>query len=163
MKLIVLFFVIMSSCSIQAFAQEKKDSVQINTCWNDTIVSLAKKQLGTPYKWGGTNPKGFDCSGLIYFVFKKINFTVPRSSSSYQSIKDTVSLKEVQVGDILVFTGTNPKNRKPGHLGIVTSIEENEIIFIHSSSSKKHSGVVESKLYSTGYKKRYIKTIRVTG
>ena len=153
----------MSSCSIQAFAQEKKDSVQVNACWNDTIVSLAKKQLGTPYKWGGTNPKGFDCSGLIYFVFKKINFTVPRSSSSYQSIKDTVSIKEVQVGDILVFTGTNPKNRKPGHLGIVTSIEENEIIFIHSSSSKKHSGVVESKLYSTGYKKRYIKTIRVTG
>ncbi|MDX1446316.1 C40 family peptidase [Lishizhenia sp.] len=132
-----------------------------SVCWNDSIVNFALKYLGTPYKYGGTNPKGFDCSRFVYFVFKNFECKLPRTSSSYHPFEDTIPLNEIQIGDILVFTGTNAAIRKPGHLGIVTNITENEIIFIHSSSSKKHSGVVESKLYTTGYRKRYIKTLRI--
>lgn len=158
--LIVFFNFILATL---AFGFES-DSTQIESdtvCWNDSVVSFAQDHLGTPYKYGGTSPSGFDCSGFVQYVFDHFDTDLPRTSSSYHHLNDTVPLEQVQVGDILVFTGTDPSIRKPGHLGIVTKITENEIIFIHSSSSKKHPGVVESKLYTTGYRKRYIKTLRL--
>ncbi|SFT72954.1 Cell wall-associated hydrolase, NlpC family [Lishizhenia tianjinensis] len=163
MKIIVAFIGLLALYQARAFEPTADSSAQTldTVCWNDSLVRFAQNHLGTPYVYGGSSPKGFDCSGFVRYVFQQYNCTVPRSSSSYHSFNDTIPLKEIQVGDILVFTGTNAAIRKPGHLGIVTNITENEIIFIHSSSSKKHSGVVESKLYTTGYRKRYIKTLRL--
>jgi len=67
-----------------------------------------------------------------------------------------------EVGDVIVFTGTNAKNRRPGHVGIILSNPGEEIKFIHSSSSKKGSGVKISTFKdSPYYKVRFIKVVRV--
>ena len=63
---------------------------------------------------------------------------------------------------MIVFTGTNIKNRKPGHVGIIISRLGEELTFIHSSSNKKKSGVkISTYKESPYYEKRFLKVVRV--
>ena len=71
-----------------------------------------------------------------------------------------VKLEEAKVGDVLVFTGTNSKLRSPGHVGIISSIDEDgKIKFIHSSSGKA-KGVTITDLEGY-YKNRFLKAVTV--
>ncbi len=70
-----------------------------------TVVDTAKSVLGTPYKWGGAAPGGFDCSGYIYYVYNKAGFNVPRTNTTgYDAISSPVSSPEV--GDLVFFKNT---------------------------------------------------------
>lgn len=76
------------------------------------VIAEAKKYLGVPYKWGGSSPSGFDCSGFTSYVYKKVGISLPRTSRAQQNVGTKVSLSNVQPGD-LVFMG------KPAyHVGI---------------------------------------------
>lgn len=76
------------------------------------VIAEAKKYLGVPYKWGGSTPSGFDCSGFTSYVYKKFGISLPRTSRAQQNVGTQVSLSNVQPGD-LVFMG------KPAyHVGI---------------------------------------------
>lgn len=127
----------------------------------DSIVNYAKEFLKTPYVWGGTSPKGFDCSGFLYYVYKQFNIKVSRASSGYAHLGKEVGLKKVLPADILVFTGTDSSIKKPGHVGMVISNKDGIIQFIHASSSKKHFGVTISTYNNSGYVKRFLKAISV--
>ncbi|HIP37676.1 MAG TPA: NlpC/P60 family protein [Crocinitomix sp.] len=127
----------------------------------DSLVGYAKSFLETPYVWGGTSPKGFDCSGFLYYVFKHFNIKVSRSSSGYNSLGKTIDLESTLPADILVFTGTNSSIKKPGHVGMVISNRNGVIKFIHASSSKKHFGVTITTYNNSGYVKRFLKAITV--
>jgi cell wall-associated NlpC family hydrolase/SLT domain-containing protein len=71
------------------------------------VISIAKKYLGTPYKWGGSSPQtGFDCSGLMQFAFKQIGVSLPRTAAQQQKVGKDVPLNQVRAGD-LMFVG-NP-------------------------------------------------------
>lgn len=129
---------------------------------DEELVSYARKYLGTRYVWGGSTPKGFDCSGYIQYVYRHFDIDIPRTTAAYPSLYDqAVSIDNAQVGDIIVFTGTNPNIRQPGHAGIVTQVGDGKLSFIHSSSSKKHFGVTETNYYQSGYPKRFLKIVRV--
>ncbi|MCG3864266.1 MULTISPECIES: C40 family peptidase [unclassified Photobacterium] len=126
------------------------------------MINFARKYLGTKYVWGGTTPKGFDCSGFIKYVYNKYDISIPRTTAAYPNLYDKkISLKHAKVGDLIVFTGTNPKVRKPGHAGIITEVGKNTLKFVHSSSSKKHFGVTETDYYKSGYPKRYLTVIKM--
>ncbi len=127
----------------------------------DSIVSYAQSFLKTPYVWGGCSPKGFDCSGFLYYVYKKFNIKVSRSSAGYNQLGKEIKIKSVLPADILVFTGTDATIKKPGHVGMVISNENGIIKFIHSSSSKKHFGVTITTYNNSGYVKRFLKAIAV--
>ena len=129
----------------------------------DSLISFSKKQLGVKYKWAHSSPKtGFDCSGFIYYVFGHFNIKVPRASMAYEKMGRVVPPDSCRPGDIIVFTGTDPKIRKAGHVGMIISQPGEAITFIHSSSSAKKSGVkISSFKDSPGYKKRYIRIVRV--
>lgn len=47
-----------------------------------SVVTVAKKYIGTPYKYGGTSPKGFDCSGFVGYSYKKVGKSLPRTTAS---------------------------------------------------------------------------------
>ncbi|MFB6468081.1 NlpC/P60 family protein [Cytobacillus sp. Hz8] len=76
------------------------------------LIAVAKQYLGVPYVWGGTTPKGFDCSGFTSYVYRSIGISLPRVSSAQQNVGTRISPSQVQPGD-LVFMG-NPAY----HVGI---------------------------------------------
>lgn len=68
------------------------------------IVNEAKKYIGVRYVYGGTSPAGFDCSGLVQYVCRKVGIAVNRSSSSQYSNGTAVSRSELQPGDLVFFS-----------------------------------------------------------
>jgi cell wall-associated NlpC family hydrolase len=105
----------------------------------DSIVALARAQLGTRYVWGGTNPdRGFDCSGLIRYIAQKLKLDVPRTANAQSHVgravvRDTARLRP---GDLLTFGN----GKSVSHIGIYVGDGK----FIHASTAAGR--VIESKL-----------------
>ena len=97
----------------------------------DSVVAMAKAQLGKRYRTGGTTPtKGFDCSGLIQYVMTALNLDVPRTAKQQARVglainRDTSRLLP---GDLLTFS--KGKKGTVSHVGIYVG----EGRFIHASS-----------------------------
>ncbi len=98
----------------------------------ENAAKLAKKQVGAPYVYGGTTPKGFDCSGLIWWAYTKQGVKIPRiSEDQLKAGKNIRSRKAIQVGDIVVFrTGR-------GRSGLHTGLYVGNNQFIHAPTSGK--------------------------
>lgn len=116
------------------------------------IIANAKKHLGTPYVWGGTTPKGFDCSGLTQYVFKQSGISLPRTTTEQVKMGTYVSKSNLRPGDLVFLQNTYRQG--VSHVGIY--IGDGQII--HASSSK---GVVISKLSSSYYTQHYHSARRV--
>jgi cell wall-associated NlpC family hydrolase len=124
------------------------------------LVEYAKLFYGVPYKYGSSNPKtGFDCSGFINHVFTHFDIDVPRSSVNFTNIGTPVEVTDAAPGDLILFTGTNPKSRTVGHIGIVVENDDEGLEFIHSSSGKQYA-VTISPLEGY-YENRFVKVIRL--
>lgn len=94
-----------------------------------SVIAIANSFLGTPYKWGGAAPGGFDCSGYIYYVYNQAGISVPRTNTTgLDAISSNVS--SPQVGDLVFFKNTY----RPGisHMGIF--IGNNS--FIHAGGDR---------------------------
>jgi len=83
------------------------------------VINYAKSFLGVPYVWGGTSPKGFDCSGFTQYVAAKFGVKLPRLSQNQGSMGAHVALNQLQPGDLVLFPGdTNNGLSGPGHVAI---------------------------------------------
>ena len=83
------------------------------------VVSGAEKLLGVPYVWGGNTPSGFDCSGLVQYVYSELGISLPRTT--YTQVKagtPVASLAQAQPGDLVFFAGSDGTPASPGHVGI---------------------------------------------
>ena len=82
-------------------------------------IAIAKKQLKIRYRWGGTSPRrGFDCSGLIQYSFKKANISLPRTAASQYKKTKRIPISQLQQGD-LIFFHTRRRNRvRVNHVGM---------------------------------------------
>lgn len=76
-----------------------------NSDIGQAIVNEAMKYLGIDYVWGGTTTNGFDCSGLVQYVFRNCGISLPRVSQDQQNVGTRVPLDSLQPGD-LIFWGT---------------------------------------------------------
>jgi len=115
------------------------------------ITATALKMVGVPYKWGGITTKGFDCSGLVWYVFDKNKITLPRTADVQYKKGKTVTIGNLQKGDLVFFTTYEPG---ASHVGIY--LEKGK--FIHASSSK---GVMVSNLADSYWKPRYLGARRI--
>ncbi len=108
----------------------------------DSVVVLARQQIGTKYRFGGTTPKGgFDCSGFVRYVLAALQISVPRTADEQAAVganvpKDTTSLKP---GDLLTFG----KGKRVTHIGIYVG----EGRYVHASP--KAGRVIETSLSRT--------------
>nr|WP_066175698.1 peptidoglycan-binding protein [Bacillus marinisedimentorum] len=123
--------------------EDKKRSAQFG------VAKAARRYIGTPYRWGGTTPAGFDCSGFLKHVFAKQGVNIPRTVSDIWNFGTDVT--KPSVGDILFFQTYKPG---PSHAGIYLGDGK----FIHAGSSK---GVTVSKLDTSYWKSRYLGTKRM--
>lgn len=125
------------------------------------LLDFAKSMLGIRYRSASSSPsRGFDCSGFVNYVFSNFGFKVPRSSREFATSGEAKKLEDAKIGDVILFTGTNSRSRTPGHVGIIYSINGDEIKFIHSSSGNA-KGVTISSLEEGFYKKRFLKVVSI--
>ncbi|MGO1452060.1 MAG: NlpC/P60 family protein [Brevibacterium yomogidense] len=75
------------------------------------IIAEAKKHMGVPYRWGGTSPSGWDCSGYTQYVYGKNGIDLPRNTSAQKAAGEVISAKEAKPGDLVWI---------PGHIGIIS-------------------------------------------
>jgi peptidoglycan DL-endopeptidase CwlO len=85
------------------------------------VVGIAMQYLGVPYRWGGADPSGFDCSGFIMYVYSKVGVSLPHHAASQYGAGVPVSRDQLQAGDLVFFNGL-------GHAGIYIGGDQ----FIHS-------------------------------
>ncbi len=104
----------------------------------DSIVMIARAQLGTRYRLGGQSPRAFDCSGLVQYVMRALDYSLPRTAREQARIGTAVATDTAQLraGDLLLFG----KRGKVTHIGIYVGDGE----FVHASIKAKR--VVERPL-----------------
>ena len=69
------------------------------------VVGIAMQFLGVPYRWGGADPSGFDCSGLVMYVYGKLGVSLPHNAAMQYGLGSPVSKDQLQPGDLVFFNG----------------------------------------------------------
>lgn len=124
----------------------------------DEVLAYAKTFLGVPYRRGGAGESGFDCSGFTSTIYSKFGFFLPRTSNGQAAFGLEIGLQEVSEGDLLFFKGRNKRSARVGHVGIVASINDDEIRFIHASVN---NGISIDSINSDYYSSRFIVAKRI--
>lgn len=113
----------------------------------DSVVSLAREQVGLRYKYGAQQPgKAFDCSGLVQYVMRRFDVTLPRTAreQAQQGVEVPKDPEALKPGDLLYFG----KGKKVTHIGIYVG----EGRYVHAANRRK--GVIESSLPKNDGSKR---------
>ncbi|HRU42804.1 MAG TPA: NlpC/P60 family protein, partial [Candidatus Diapherotrites archaeon] len=120
---------------------------------NDLKLKLAKlisQELGKPYKWGGTGPDGYDCSGLVYSIYGKLGIPLPRTARDQAGAGTYVSKEELQYGDLVLFARDG---KNINHVGIYVG----DGMMVHSPQT---GDVVKKTTIMSGYYERCYYTAR---
>jgi cell wall-associated NlpC family hydrolase len=118
------------------------------------IAEFAMGFRGVPYRLGGSDPTGFDCSGLVQYVFAQYGITVPRIVEQQYEVGDKIKPSELKPGDLIFF---NTKGRGDGasHVGISIGGDS----FVHAPNS---TGVVRVETLGSSYwGSRYVGARRI--
>ncbi len=118
-----------------------------------SIAGTALGLRGAPYRNGGSDPRGFDCSGLIEYVYSQHGIAVPRTVEELHDAGRDVPTQDVQPGDLVFFDTTG---RGPSHVGMSIGGDE----FVHAPSG---AGVVRVERLGAAYwAERFIGVKRLT-
>ncbi|HET6197673.1 MAG TPA: NlpC/P60 family protein, partial [Acetobacteraceae bacterium] len=110
-------------------------------------VAIAEQYLGVPYVWGGASPSGFDCSGLVMYVYGRLGVSLPHNAAAQYSMGSPVPRDALEPGDLVFFDGL-------GHVGIYVGGGS----FIHAP----HTGtVVQISSLSGWYSSEYVGARRI--
>jgi probable lipoprotein NlpC len=136
----------------------KSNSKSYNQRTISEVISLARSYTGVPYRSGGTDGNGMDCSGLLFCVYSQVGFKIPRISWQQAEVGQEISIDEIRSGDWVFFVTNKGGTSSINHAGLVTEKRSNkEVIFIHSSSSK---GIKEDNLFSKYWMSCFAKASR---
>jgi peptidoglycan DL-endopeptidase CwlO len=116
------------------------------------IAGTALSLRGTPYRNGGADPSGFDCSGFIWYVFGQHGIRVPRTVTEQYGQGSDIDTGALEAGDLVFFSTQAPG---PSHVGIVIGGDE----FVHAPSSRGEVRV--ERISSMYWLSRYVGAKRV--
>jgi len=122
-SIFISLFVLISAC------QNTKTTHTTHTSTARAAAGVAKSMIGQPYRYGGQAPGGFDCSGLVWYSYKKVGVKIARTSKELRKQATKVSRKKLKAGDLVFFKGWI----RTGHVGIYLG----NGLFIHAPSSGK--------------------------
>lgn len=122
-SIFISLFVLISAC------QNTQTTHTPHTYTARAAAGVAKSMIGQPYRFGGQAPGGFDCSGLVWYSYKKVGVKIARTSKELRKQATKVSRKKLKAGDLVFFKGWI----RTGHVGIYLG----NGLFIHAPSSGK--------------------------
>lgn len=132
-----------------------------NTVAASEVIDYATSLLGRPYRRGGKNPAGFDCSGFTSHVFGHFGLTLSASSSAQYLQGEEIDISMAKPGDLIFFSGRSVSASRVGHVGMIVNVDNpsGSVTFIHSAST----GGVKYDVYPDDpyYRTRYIGARRV--
>ncbi|WP_299013050.1 C40 family peptidase [uncultured Polaribacter sp.] len=152
--LFVMLIFVLSSCST---TKNVKTTKAVSISKSDKVVANALQFKGVKYKYGGITNKGMDCSGIVFVAYKKENIQLPRVSKQMAKTGKKVGLKSAKKGD-LIFFKTAKKGAGINHVGLIVSVNNGQVNFIHATTSK---GVIVSSLSNPYWKKAFVKVNRI--
>lgn len=120
----------------------------------DSVINYGKKFLGLQYKYRGTTPQGFDCSGYVSYIFSKFGYSLPHSSAAMATIGEKIDINAARKGDLIYFKGRSTKTGRVGHVALIIEADSGQVTMMHSTCMQ---GVIIEK-YNTSdyYKRRYL-------
>jgi cell wall-associated NlpC family hydrolase len=120
-----------TSGNTKASSKTYERSTPLKYSTGHQIVSVAESLIGSPYRYGGASPKGFDCSGLVYYTHRQLDITVPRTTKQQAKHRPAKNLASAKPGDILFF---RIYGNRVSHVGIYAGNNQ----FIHAPKSGKY-------------------------
>lgn len=139
-------------------ADSTSDSLHIQLSTADSILSLASTYIGTPYQYGSTSSRTFDCSGFVCHCFGQFGIELPHGSAAQAAIGMEIPLDEVRKGDLMFFNGRKAGGKHIGHVSMVLSTDDGKIKMIHAT----HRGVIIDVYPEMEYyRKRFVKACRI--
>lgn len=123
--------VLLGGCAAEPISYERQVTVRTKDQRPEHPgARIAITQLGAPYRYGGASPRGFDCSGLVYYAYRQAGIRVPRTTRAQLRNAVQVPRSGMQPGDLVFFK----LDRRPvSHVGIYTGNNR----FVHAPSSGK--------------------------
>lgn len=100
----------------------------------ERAARYAVEMKGKPYRYGGSTPRGFDCSGLVYYSYARAGARLPRSTGELLAASRTVSTHRLRPGDLLFF---NQEGKRSSHVAIYLGTGR----FVHAPSSGKRVSI----------------------
>ena len=120
-----------SATELGTFTDQKRGpSREAESRRGQRVVEIARKQLGTPYRFGGTSPSGFDCSGLVRYVYAQVGVSLPHNAAKQYRYGSPVSRDRLEPGDLVFFDRLR-------HIGIYVGGGR----FIHARQTGKHVSI----------------------
>ena len=175
-KFIILFFLFVSNYSFGQFIDTEEDfeleeseeimnnaikvvSDSVSLSLVDSILTHAKSFMGVPYRYGGSTPAAFDCSGFIMYIHNDFGFKLPRTATAQYLANTHIDREDLRRGDLVFFEGRK-RTGKIGHVGMVVSdsLENGHFNFIHASVNR---GVIVTSSSGAYYTQRYLSACRV--
>lgn len=140
----------------QKEAENAGKTYQISDIDKQQLLEDAKYFKGGKYVWGGTSPKGFDCSGYVQYLYKKHNVNLPRTAWAQSKKGLSIDKDNLQKGDLLFFLTDKKRGIPITHVGIYIGNGE----FIHAASKK--DGIIISPITHGSYARTFVSARRVT-
>ncbi|PPA69207.1 peptidase P60 [Jeotgalibacillus proteolyticus] len=129
------------------YIAKSKPKAAATTDYKSKAISVAKNNIGVKYVWGGTTPKGFDCSGLVKYSFAQAGKTLPRTAAEMYGQGTKVSTSSLKAGDLMFYATSG--GSKVTHVAIY--IGNGQII--HSTST---NGVRIDNISNSYWKPRFV-------
>ncbi len=150
LKKVVLNFYQNFLSGIDVQPKKKNPSKPTISKSREELIVFTESLIGVPYVYAGETPKGFDCSGFVFYVFQqKYGIELPRKASDQQESSEVIKEKELMPGDLIFFDS----GKGVSHVGIIYSVNEGVIQMIHASSSK---GIIITDVTNSTYWKNKI-------
>lgn len=118
-----------SACSLEPPRHDTASGGSATATPQATAVTIAEQMLGSPYRYGGNTPKGFDCSGLVHYSYTKAGYPMSRDSKSQIAQTIPIDPRDLRPGDLVFFSIEGNSS----HIGIYAGDGR----FIHAPSSGK--------------------------
>lgn len=139
-----------------SFSPLVRETALIETSYTgEQIVEKAKEYIGVPYLWGGFTPMGFDCSGLVQYVYKQFGINLERTTYYQVHQGKIVGRNELRAGDLIFFTTNDEDPNDISHVGLYVGND----LFIQAP--KPGDTVRISNLNSAYYSNRYYVAKRI--